>query len=58
MSLATRCNANGYCMFVIAIHVMSFSNFNITYKLLTKLSGQMCAQGYFSKGSPQGVASL
>ena len=57
MSLATRCNAYSYCMFVIAIHVMS-SNFSITYEFLTKLWGQMCTQGYFSKGSPQGVGCL
>ena len=58
MSLATRCNANSYYILVIATHVMSVSNFNITYEFLTKLSGQMCAQGYLSKGSPQGVGCL
>ena len=40
MSLAIRCNANSYCMLVIATHVMSCSNFCITYELLMKLQGQ------------------
>ena len=43
MSLSNRCNANSYCMLVMATHVMPCPNFSITYELLTNLQGQKCA---------------
>ena len=58
MSLANRCNANTYLIFVNATHIMCSPIFRITYQLLTKLQGQMCAQGYLSWGSLQRVACL
>ena len=51
MSLRSRCDANRYCMLVIPTHVMSWPNLSITYEFLTKLQGQMCAQGYLSRWS-------
>ena len=58
MPLVSRCDANSDCMLVIATHVMSWLNISIRYKLLTKLLGQMCAQGYLSRWSHQGIACL
>ena len=58
MPLVSRCDANSDCMLVIATHVMSWLNISITYKLLTKLLGQMYAQGYLSRWSHHGIACL
>ena len=58
MSLVSRYDTNSDCMLVIATHVMSWLNISITYKLLTKLLGQMYAQGYLSRWSHQGIACL
>ena len=58
MSLASRYDTNSDCMLVIAIHIMSWPNLSITDKLLTKLQRQMCAQGYLSRWSHQGIACL
>ena len=58
MSLATRCNANSYSVFVNANLIIPYPNFSITYGLLTKLLGVMCTQGSLSQGSPQGVICL
>ena len=58
MSLATRCNANIYFMFVIATHALSCISFTVTDKLLTNLWLKICVQGYLSYWTPPGVASL
>ena len=52
MSLATRCNANIYFIFLIATHAMSCIKFIVTDKLLTKLWLKIYVQWYLSKGSP------
>ena len=58
MSLGSRCNANSYCMLLIATHAKPCTNLSITYELLNNLHRKRCAQGYLSRGSTEGVACL
>ena len=50
MTLAPRCNAKTYSMFVSATHLMFYPNFNITGELLTYFGGKIGTQGYMSLG--------
>ena len=45
MSLATRCNANSYSIFVMATHVMCCPNFSLMDVLLTNLLGSNALKG-------------
>ena len=45
MSLATRCNAYSYSVFVIATHVMSCPNFSLIGVILTNLLGSNALKG-------------
>ena len=50
MTLALRCNAKSYSMFISATHLTSYPNFSNTGELLTYLWGKIGAQGYMSWG--------
>ena len=50
MTLAPRCNAKSYSMFISDTHLTSCPNFSITGELLTYLWGKIGAQGYMGWG--------
>ena len=50
MTLAPRCNAKTYCMFVSATHMILCPNFSITDHLLTYIWGKIGAYGYMTPG--------
>ena len=55
MTLAPRCNAKSYSMFVSATHLMFYPNFSITGELLTYIWGEISTHWYMSLGDTSRV---